>query len=64
MEEINVDELAKIIDMAEDAVAKSVFGPVFTYPDQNNVLDKKINQLSFGVFTIVLSGLMKDIYKM
>jgi len=64
MEGLDVEGLAKIIDMAEDAVAKSTFGPVFTYPDPNNVLDKKINQLSFGVFTIVLSGLMKDIYKM
>ena len=57
------EEIARVINMAVDAVNRSTFGPLFVYPDPGNIINKQVNQLAFGVFTIVLQGLMKKDYE-
>lgn len=50
------EEVARIIDFAADAVDKSKFGPIFTYPDQNDFTRKQVNQLAFGIYMNVLTA--------
>jgi hypothetical protein len=53
------EELARLINLAIDAVDRSSLGPLFVYPDPGNIMNKQVNQLAFGVFTIVLQGLLR-----
>lgn len=58
------EEIARIVNMAKQAVDQSCFGPLFVYPDPSNVVNKQVNQLAFGVFTIILQGLIrKDLFE-
>jgi len=57
------EEIARLINLAIDGVDRSALGPLFVYPDPGNILNKQVNQLAFGVFTIVLQGLMKKDYE-
>ncbi len=63
MLEVDSKHLAKTINDLKDAVDKSSFGPMFQYPDKNNLNQRQINQLAFGVFTIVLTAIMRDYNK-
>jgi len=53
------DEIRNLVNDAYEGVDRSHFGPIFQYPDPNNVLNKQINQVAFGVFTIVLTWMLK-----
>ena len=58
------EEIARIINMAKQGVDQSVFGPLFVYPDKDNIMNKQVNQLAFGVFSIILQGLLrKEIFE-
>ncbi len=59
--EISAEQLMHIIDVSKDAVDGSTFGPLFIYPDDQDFTKKQINQVAFGVFTIVLAAALKDI---
>ena len=54
------EEIKKLVNDAYEGVDRSHFGPIFQYPDPMNVTEKQCNQLAFGVFTIVLTGLIRN----
>ena len=54
-------ELTQMINLAKDAADKSCFGPMFQYPDMQDITKRNINQLAYGVFTLVLGGLLKTL---
>jgi hypothetical protein len=54
------DEMREVVDDAFDAVDKSKFGPLVLYPDEYDFTKKQVNQLAFGVFTIVLTGMLES----
>lgn len=54
------EELKYLINSAFEAVDQSKFGPMIQYPDECDVTKKNFNQLAFGVFTIVLTGILKN----
>lgn len=56
-------QLAKEINNIRDAVDKSCFGPMFQYPDSNDISKRNLNQLAYGVFVIMLQAMAKDILK-
>jgi hypothetical protein len=53
------DEIRTLVNDAYEGVDRSHFGPIFQYPDTMDVTQKQVNQLAFGVFTIVLTGLLR-----
>ena len=53
-------EIAKIINAARDALDKSCFGPLFQYPDHNDITKRQVNQLAFSVYTFVLSAMLNS----
>ena len=52
-------EITELVNAAYKGVDDSQFGPIVQFPDPNDVLNKQINQVAFGVFTIVLTGMLK-----
>jgi hypothetical protein len=54
------DELADLIETVELGIEKTKFGPVFMY-NSGNLKEKQINQLNFGVFTIILQSLLRSV---
>jgi hypothetical protein len=54
------DELKHIIESCKDAVDQSSFGPLFQF-DDTDFTKRQVNQLAFGVFTILLTGMIKNI---
>lgn len=54
MDKFKVEEIARIINLTKDAVDKSTFGPLFQYPDSQDVMNKQVNQLAFSVFSSTL----------
>lgn len=56
--QLDAVELARIINVAYDAVDKSALGPIFVYPDPGNVMNKQMNNVAWTTFTIVLNGMM------
>ena len=52
-------EITELVNAAYDGVDQSKFGPICQYPDPGDVMNKQINQVAFGVFTIVLTGMLK-----
>ena len=63
MEMPQKEELVRIINLAKDASDKCCFGPLFMYPDQQDITKRNVNQLAFGIFTIVLTALLRDMNK-
>ena len=61
MEEMTANQVKEIVNTAFDGVDKSNLGPIFRYPDQEDFTTKNLNQLAFGAFTIVLTGLMRGV---
>lgn len=53
------DEIKKLVNDCYEGVDRSHFGPIFQYPDPHDVTNKQVNQLAFGVFTIVLTGALR-----
>jgi len=56
-------ELAKEINELKDAVDKSAFGPMFQYPDEKDLSQRQINQVAFGVFTIILTAKLRQTFQ-
>jgi hypothetical protein len=54
-------EIKNAINEIKDGVDKSCFGPLFQYPDMGDITQRQINQVAFGVFTIILTGFVKNI---
>jgi hypothetical protein len=57
---MTAEQIKATVNAAFAGVDKSVVGPIFTYPE-NDILNRQMNQLAFGTFTIVLTGLMRNI---
>ena len=57
------EDLVQIVNIAKDAADRSAFGPLFLYPDERDVTNKQVNQLCYGVFTIVLTAMLRDLKK-
>jgi hypothetical protein len=55
------DEIKKLVNDAYEGVDRSHFGPIFQYPDSRDVTVKQVNQLAFGVFTIILTGMIRNV---
>lgn len=56
----NSEDLAKLIDLAKDAVNKSSFGP-FWESNSENLSKKAISPVNWQIFNMVLSGLIQRI---
>jgi len=56
-----VEDVKNLIDTVKIAVDESDFGPMYLYPDQNDIAKRQVNQLALGVFTIVLSAFCKGL---
>ena len=56
-------EIAAVINACKDGVDKSCFGPMFQYPDQSDISKRNVNQLAFGVFSIILTAQLKKLFK-
>jgi hypothetical protein len=54
------DEMKQLIDSCKEAVDRSAFGPLFQI-DDTDFTKRQVNQLAFGVFTILLTGMIKNI---
>ena len=53
-------EIARLINTAIDSIDKSSFGPFFkSNPD--NVGQKQIDQIAYGVFSLVLASLLNKL---
>lgn len=57
----SADELSNVIETVKLAVDQSDFGPLFIYPDKNNVLNKQCNQLAWSVFSLLLAAMLQGI---
>jgi hypothetical protein len=67
---VDSSQIKQIVDAAYDGVDKSKVGPMFAYPDTTDISElvnnRQMNQIAFGTFTIVLTGMMRmgsDNYK-
>jgi hypothetical protein len=63
MEIPSSQDITKLIHAVKDGVDRSCFGPMFQYPDKTDISQRQINQLALGVFTVVLTQLLKGIIK-
>lgn len=58
------NQIKQIVDAAYDGVDRSKIGPLFVYPDTKDISElvnnRQMNQLAFGAFTIVLTGMMRN----
>lgn len=61
MDILSRDDICEIINNCYDAVDVSRFGPMCQYPDICNISDKQYNQLAYSVFTITLTGILRNI---
>ncbi|MDD5355844.1 MAG: hypothetical protein PHY56_04870 [Candidatus Omnitrophica bacterium] len=55
------EQIKQMIDDAYNAVDKSKFGPICRYPNASDITEKQISQLAFGIYSIVLTGLLKNL---
>lgn len=53
------EQIRDLVNNVYEGVDRSHFGPIFQYPDVHDVTNKQVNQLAFGVFTIVLTGALR-----
>ncbi len=56
-------EIAKLVNACKDGIDKSCFGPMFQYPSKEDISQRQVNQLAFGVFTIILTAELKKMFK-
>ena len=54
------DQVSKIVNTAYEGVEKSVIGSIIIHPDKNDLSSQQVSQIAFGVFTIVLTAMMRD----
>jgi hypothetical protein len=57
---ITAEQVKEIVNASFDGVDKSTLGPMFRYPDPNDFTTKSVNQIAFGAFTIILTGMMRN----
>jgi hypothetical protein len=59
MIKVTAAEISKLINDVKDGVDKSCFGPMFQYPDMKDISKRQVNQLALGVFTVVLTQVLR-----
>lgn len=61
MNKPTADEITKILDTIYIAVDESTFGPVFHHPNAGNPMEKQMNQVCFGIISILIPSIIKNI---
>ena len=57
---MTAEQVKEIVNAAFNGVDKSTLGPMFRYPDPQDIITKSVNQIAFGAFSIVLTGMMRN----
>lgn len=55
------EEITRLINLAKDAVDRSCFGPLFIYPNEQDITHKQVNALAFQVYNTVLNNLLRGV---
>mgnify|MGYP001600623685 CR=1 FL=1 len=55
------EQVKDIVNAAFEGVNNSMVGPIFRYPDPNDFTYKQLNQVAYGVYAIVLTGMMREV---